>query len=99
MTCGACVGRVLSHFFELLYEQCSENIAENIPNSVLFGVFFIFLQMKLNSSWVKPISIAVSRLLSCWTIYSYLLSSYNFFFKTFIPHPTIFSIHLVKNFN
>ena len=31
------VGRVLSHFFDDLYEQCSFHIAENIPSSVYVG--------------------------------------------------------------
>ena len=37
ITRGPVVGRVRSHFFEDLYEQCSFHIAEKMPSSVSVG--------------------------------------------------------------
>ena len=36
-TCGPVVGKVLSTGFECLYEQCSDQSAENTPSSVSVG--------------------------------------------------------------
>jgi hypothetical protein len=33
MTCGPSMGRVFNHFFDDLYEQCSDHMAEKMPSS------------------------------------------------------------------
>src|SRR6202043_1823731 len=60
ITRGPVVGRVLSHTFDDLYEQCSLHIAEKTPSSVRFGVRPRMLSTRANSSAVSPISAARS---------------------------------------
>src|SRR5690242_14487190 len=36
-TSGPVVGKVFRYFFDDLYEQCSDHIAEKIPSSVIVG--------------------------------------------------------------
>ncbi len=54
ITCGPEVGRVRSHRFDDLYEQCSFHIAEKIPSSVSVGVRPIRSRMRWYSSGFSP---------------------------------------------
>ncbi len=54
MTRGPVVGRVRSHFFEDLYEQCSFHIAEKMPSSVKLGSRPIRSRMRWYSSGFSP---------------------------------------------
>src|SRR5213078_205678 len=58
ITRGPVVGRVRSHTFDDLYEQCSLHIAEKTPSSVRFGVRPRMAQARANSSPLSPISAA-----------------------------------------
>src|SRR6266540_2321057 len=60
ITRGPVVGRVRSHTFDDLYEQCSLHIAEKIPSSVRFGVRPRIAQARSNSSPLSPCSAASS---------------------------------------
>src|SRR6266404_7022411 len=54
MTRGPVVGRVFSHFFEDLYEQCSLHITEKMPSSVRFGARPRMATARAYSSAVRP---------------------------------------------
>ena len=56
ITLSPLVGSVLSHFFDDLYEQCSDHIEEKIPSSVYVGDLFKIIVMRLNSSLESPCS-------------------------------------------
>src|ERR1700720_1913261 len=58
ITRGPSVGRVFSHTFDDLYEQCSLHIAEKTPSSVRFGVRPRIASQRANSSAESPISAA-----------------------------------------
>src|SRR5215204_5953317 len=49
MTCGPVVGKVLSTGLECLYEQCSDQRAENTPSSVNVGTRPSISTMRLYS--------------------------------------------------
>src|SRR5208282_2059761 len=58
ITRGPVVGKVFSHTFDDLYEQCSLHIAEKTPSSVRFGVRPRIASQRANSSAESPISAA-----------------------------------------
>src|SRR4029077_20995095 len=60
ITRGPVVGRVRSHTFDDLYEQCSLHIAAMMPVSVRFGVRPRSAQARSNSSALSPSSAARS---------------------------------------
>src|SRR6266581_5013883 len=60
MTRGPVVGRVRSHTFDDLYEQCSLHIAAKMPSSVRFGARPRIAQARSNSSALSPCSPASS---------------------------------------
>src|SRR5208282_6368664 len=60
ITRGPVVGRVFSHTFDDLYEQCSLHIAEKTPSSVRFGVRPRIATARSNSAADSPISAASS---------------------------------------
>src|SRR5437899_8629987 len=65
MTCGASVGSFLRKVRELLYEQCSLHITENIPSSVRFGSRPRRVTIFWYSSSVSP----------CWAIRSLVMAT------------------------
>src|SRR3954468_17978368 len=60
ITRGPSVGKVRSHTFDDLYEQCSLHITEKTPSSVRFGVRPRIAQARANSSLLSPCSAASS---------------------------------------
>src|SRR5438552_14099368 len=60
ITRGPVVGKVCSHTFEDLYEQCSLHIAAKMPVSVRFGARPRIATARSNSSWLSPCSAASS---------------------------------------
>src|SRR5579859_5318768 len=60
ITHGAVVGRVFSHFFELLYEQCSDHITEKMPSSVRLGSRPMISSTSLYSSGLRPCDLTIS---------------------------------------
>ena len=64
ITCGPVVGRVRSHFFELLYEQCSFHIAEKMPSSVSVGTRPIRSRMRWYSSGFSPCAATSASVIS-----------------------------------
>src|SRR5690606_1895771 len=70
MTRGPLVGSVLSHFFELLYEQCSFHMAEKMPSSVKVGTRPIRPRILSYSSGFRPWSATSSGVISMasWSV-------------------------------
>src|SRR3954468_4286077 len=60
ITRGPSVGKVRSHTFDDLYEQCSLHITEKMPSSVRFGVRPRIAQARANSLALSPCSAASS---------------------------------------
>src|SRR6266550_777692 len=58
ITRGPVVGKVRSHAFDDLYEQCSLHIAAKMPSSVRFGARPRIVTARSNSSCVRPSSAA-----------------------------------------